>query len=127
MNSPIESIVEDFGHVTNPDCVAVLERLKELDLPIFEVAEQIVKDRMLAERENLKSKYGGEPYISFSLAFGKPGWKVYPVGITDMVSRGNGFTLTECLSDLPPVKSPEQIKAERISELEAELARLKNE
>ncbi len=95
--------------------------------PSFEVAEQIVKDRMLAERENLKSKYGGEPYISFSLSSGKPGWTVYPVSITDTVSRGNGFTLSECLSDLPSVRTTEQIKAERIAELESELAELKAE
>lgn len=88
----------------------------------FEVAEQIVLQRMVELRDQIK-RDGGDPHISIHCgSYGDvPRWSVHPEGVLN--PDGTGPTLAQAIANVPDAEARKQA---RIAELEKELATLRN-
>lgn len=102
----------------------------EDELPL-EVAERVIRKRMLEALNQIVAVHADTyvPQITlnlcrFSSSAPRFRWSVQPKLLK---ACGEGDTLDEALANVPKFKTPEEEKAEKITELRAELSKLESE
>lgn len=108
------------------DAINELEKELRQNFP-FEIAEEIVKARMVEELEKLKLAGRDDPFMSLTASASKyyptiPGWTVYRDGVCK--DSKTGHQLLTVIASIPPIKTPAEIKAEIRAKLVAQLAEM---
>lgn len=108
------------------DAINELEKELRQNFP-FEIAEEIVKARMVEELEKLRLAGRDDPFMSLTSSSSKympaaPTWTVYQDGVCkDSISNAR---LLAAIASIPPIKTPSEIKAEIRAKLVAQLAEM---